>query len=280
MNKKKLWIIIPAHNEEKRIEHTLREYSYFWDRVVEEGKGSVDYKILVIINNSQDKTLEIVDKWAKKNSRIDYRDIKPGGKGFAIKEGFRLSLALETRERDSYIGFVDADCATGPEEFYRLYRKLDYVSKKGYQYKGNVDKRKWNGGVIASRYMKGSVVQPKQSLVRIICSRIFNGWINGLMWLGIRDTQCGAKIFTAEAIKNIVEDLGITKWAFDVDLIHNLKKKGYYVLEIPTVWADKEYSKINFMEAGPKMALAVLRLRLLNSPLRFFIDFYDFIRLR
>jgi hypothetical protein len=40
-----------------------------------------------------------------------------------------------------------------------------------------------------------------------------------------RDTQCGAKIFRRNAIKTIVNELGITQWAFDVDLLYKLKRK-------------------------------------------------------
>ena len=55
----KISIIIPAYNEEKRIENTLKEYCEFF-------KGKMDFEILVVINNTTDKTEEIVKKYAKK----------------------------------------------------------------------------------------------------------------------------------------------------------------------------------------------------------------------
>jgi len=88
-----------------------------------------------------------------------------------------------------------------------------------------------------------------------------------------KDTQCGAKLFKKEAIKKIVNKLNITKWAFDVDLLYNLRKEGFVVKETKTTWSDKKYSNINFKEAGPMMIWALIKLRLLNSPLKNLVKF-------
>jgi hypothetical protein len=98
-----------------------------------------------------------------------------------------------------------------------------------------------------------------------------------LLLLPYKDTQCGAKLFKREAVDNIWNDLGLTRWACDPDMLFQLKRKGYKVKEFPTVWSDKAYSKINFMKAGPKMALAIIRLRLLYSPFKFVVKAYDII---
>ena len=90
-----------------------------------------------------------------------------------------------------------------------------------------------------------------------------------------RDTQCGAKLFKRAAIAKALPELNMTKWAFDLDLIYSLRRKGYKIREAQTIWRDREYSKINFMKSGPMMALAVFRLRLLNSPFKDFIRIYD-----
>jgi hypothetical protein len=119
------------------------------------------------------------------------------------------------------------------------------------------------------------MVEPKPTLQRIISSRIFNYWIRALFMFPYRDTQCGAKIFKKYALQKVVSSLLITKWAFDVDLLYNLRKHKFKINEVPTAWSDKEYSKINFMRAGPLMALSMLRLRLLNSPFKFVVDFYN-----
>lgn len=249
----KISIVIPAHNEEKRIRKTLDEYGRFFEKIRKEQKD-FDFEILIVINNTQDKTEDIVKDYSKKYKEIIYLNFERGGKGFAVIEGFKDSLK---RDND-LIGFVDADNSTDPEAFYDL-----------------VEKIQGNDGVIASRYMKGSKVEPKQTKQRIIASRVFNFLIKSLFLMTYKDTQCGGKLFTRRTVEEILSPLTITKWAFDVDLLYNLKKKRFKILETPTIWRDKEYSHVNFKKAAPLMALAVIRLRILNSPFKNFIKIYD-----
>jgi len=250
--KPKLSIIIPAYNEEKRIGKTLKSYSIYFNRLVK--KKELDYEILVIINNTTDNTEDIVKKIAQKNKKIKYLNIKPGGKGFAVIQGFKNAL----KRNNNLIGFVDADESTPPQAFHYLIKTI-----------------KNNSGVIASRYHKKSVINPKQNLKRIISSRIFNILIRSLLFLPYKDTQCGAKLFTSKSIKSVLPKLTMSQWAFDVDLLYNLKKLKFRIIEVPTIWADKTDSKINFFTVGPFMALGVIRLRILNSPFKFLIRFYD-----
>jgi len=248
----KISIIIPAHNEEKRIGRTLERYSLFFKRKKKEKE--IDFEILVVLNACTDDTLKVVEGYAKKFKEIVYLDLEKGGKGYAIIEGFKDALK---RDND-LIGFVDADMATSPESFYDLVKQINNY-----------------GGIIASRYVKGSVVRPKQSIGRIIASRIYNMLIRFLFLLPYRDTQCGAKLFKRKALEKSLPNIGMTKWAFDLDLIYNVRKQEFAIKEVPTVWSDKEYSTINFAKAGPWMALAVIRLRILNSPMKRFIRVYD-----
>jgi len=247
----KVAIVIPAHNEEKRIGKTLEEYGNFFKNL--KNQKILDFEIIIVINNTSDKTEIIVKKFCEKNPEIKYLNFKQGGKGFAIIEGFKEALK---DENNSLIGFVDADIATPPYAFYDLIKNI-----KNY------------GGIIASRYVKGAIVKPKQSIRRIIVSRIFNFLVRVLFFMPYKDTQCGAKIFKREVIEKVVDKIGITQWAFDVDLLYKIKKQKFRIKEHPTIWADKEYSKINFMKAGPRMALSIIRLRIVNSKFKDMICF-------
>jgi glycosyltransferase involved in cell wall biosynthesis len=249
----KIGIIIPAYNEEKRIGNTLEKYGKFFENLRD--KKVIDYSIIVVINNTRDKTEEIVKIYARHNKRITFLNLKPGGKGFAVKEGFKEAIK---DEYNNLIGFVDADCSTPPEAFYDLIK--------------NIGK---HGGIIASRYLKGAKVDPKPSLQRMIVSRMFNILFRILFQMNYKDTQCGAKVFQREIVKKVVNKMDITQWAFDIELLYKIKKEGYEVVEHPTVWADKEYSKINFMRSGPLMVLAIIRLRLIHSKLNFLVRFYN-----
>jgi glycosyltransferase involved in cell wall biosynthesis len=249
----KISIIIPAYNEEKRIERTLKEYAEFFKNLKKQ--KLIDFEILVIINNTRDRTPEIVKNFSKKYKEIKYLNFKEGGKGFAITEGFKEAMKYKKNE---LIGFVDADMSTRPEAFYDLVNNI-----KNYD------------GIIASRYVKGAIVNPKQSIQRIIVSRIFNLLIRTLFFMNYKDTQCGAKLFKPYVLKAIIDELVITKWAFDVNLLYCMKRKGFKIKEFPTVWSDMEYSKLNFKKSGPLMALSVLRLRIVNSPFKDFMRLYD-----
>ena len=125
----KLCIIIPACNEEKRIGRTLKEYCRFFSK-----KLKSDFEIIVVINNTNDRTEEIVKNHRKKCRELKYLNLKQGGKGFAVIQGFKEALKKDF----DLIGFVDADMATPPRSFYDLIENI-----KDYD------------GVIASRYILG-----------------------------------------------------------------------------------------------------------------------------
>lgn len=243
---------MPAYNEEKRIGKTLDVYSAYFENLRK--KRILDYEILVIINAATDNTKKIVKKAKKKNPRIFYLDLVQGGKGYAVIEGFKIAL----NKKNDLIGFVDADMATSPSSFKEL---IDNIGE--------------HDAIIASRYIKGARVIPPNTFRRLIVSRIFNNLVRAFFLMPYKDTQCGAKLFKKKALQNTIKSLTLSHWAFDVDLIYNLRKEGFKIIEYPTVWVDKKYSKINFFKAGPLMFLAILRLRLINSPFKGLISLYD-----
>ncbi len=248
----KIAIIIPAHNEEKRINKTLRAYSEYFEDLM--NKDLLEYKIIVVINASRDKTLTIVKDMEQKNKRITYLDLERGGKGYAVIEGFKTAI----QENNDLIGFVDADMATPPEAFHDLIIRLS-----GYD------------GIIASRWMKGSIIKTKQATLRRISSRTFNFLVKSILLLNFKDTQCGAKLFTSKAIKKVIPSLGMSQWAFDIELLYNLKINGFKIAETPTVWEDQKESKLNITKVSFQMFTSIIRLRLFNSPFKFIIDTYD-----
>ncbi len=248
----KIAIIIPAYNEEKRIGKTLKSYLDYFNSLKK--SKTLDYEVIVAINATKDKTKEIVISFQANNNNLSYLDLKEGGKGYAIIEGFKEAL----NRKNDLIGFVDADMATSPEQFYLLIKNIR-----------NYD------GIIASRYVKGAKVIPPNTFRRLVVSRIFNFLVKIFFLMPYKDTQCGAKLFKRKAVEKILNSLTLSQWAFDVDILYNLRKTGFKIVEFPTEWIDKKYSTINFWKAGPLMLLAILRLRILNSPLPRIIEIYD-----
>lgn len=246
-------IVIPAHNEEKRIKNTLENYGSFF--LEKKKKGEInDFEILVVINNTQDKTEEIVKEFSKKYKEIRHLNFKQGGKGFAIMGGFKDALKRD----NELIGFVDADMASPPEAFYELVKNI-----------GRYD------GIIADRWHKKSKIIPKQSLFRRFISRGYNIIVRVLFLMPFRDTQCGAKLFKRKVIEDNQKKLKTINWNFDIALLYCLRKESNAKIKsIPTIWHDEKGSKVNLKRTPIMMFASSMRLRLIHSPFEFIVRFY------
>jgi len=249
----KVSIIIPAHNEEKRISNTLEEYCKFFEKR-KKTKELKDFEILVVLNACTDRTIEIVKKAEKRFKEIKHLEFELGGKGFAVKEGFKESLKKDF----DLIGFVDADMATSPEAFDDLVNNIN-----GYD------------GIIGSRWIGGSVIKTKQPFLRRVMSRGFNFIVRSLFLLPYIDTQCGAKLFKRKTLERVITSIGATKWAFDVDLLYRLNKEDFKIKEFPTIWEDKEKSKLNIKKVPFQMFASIIRLRLIYSPFKDLVRLYN-----
>ena len=242
-----LSIIVPAHNEEHRLPKMLDEYLPFFAR----SYGN-DFEMLVVINGSSDETERIARKYAVKYPQlrciVEPRKI---GKGGAIIVGF-------AQAGGTLVGFVDADGSTPPVSFQDLVNNI-----------GQAD------AIIASRRLRGAQVSPRQPWSRRMASRLFNMMVPLLFGLPFSDTQCGAKLIKSQAIRQILPNLGITRWAFDVDLLFQLRQAGYKTIEIPTVWHDVAGSRLEIGRALMEMFAPLIRLRLLYSPFKGIVAFYD-----
>lgn len=239
----KLAIVIPAYNEEKRIQRTLEAYTRFFDSLVK--KKILTYELIIVINNTRDATPQIVQSFQKKNPAIRSLQFVQGGKGFAITEGFREAL----RRNFDVIGFVDADMSTEPQYFYELAQRL-----------GEYD------GTIASRYEPTSKVYPRPTRMRVFVSRVFNFMVRTLFLMPYRDTQCGAKLFRREVIKTVLPQFTITEWAYDIDLLYLARKNCFVIRSVPTVWHDAEGSTLRLVGGSLDMFFSIIQLRLLHSP--------------
>jgi hypothetical protein len=144
---------------------------------------------------------------------------------------------------------VDADGATPPRAFLDLVKKIGVADC-----------------VIGSRWMPGAVIHQSQTGNRQFASRVFHLIVQLLFWLGIRDTQCGAKVMKREVIEKIHSRLQIADMAFDINLLVSIKRAGFRILEAPTEWTDKAGSKVALVRASLTMFLSVIRVRLIYWP--------------
>lgn len=239
-----LLLLVPAYNEEERIGPVLREYAEYFQR-----EFTGPFELVVVLNGCRDNTLGVVEGIAKEFPSIRALNFpEPIGKGGALIEG--LKLAGQT----DLVGYVDADGATGPAEFLYLVRRLADT---------NAD------CVIGSRWLPESVLHQSQTTLRRFFSRSFHSIVEALFWMGIKDTQCPAKLMRREAVERIHPFLRIADLAFDVNLLYSLKHAGFSVVEVPIEWTDKVGSKVtqSLLRSSLVMFLSVVRLRLIYSPL-------------
>jgi len=240
-----LLILVPAYNEERRIEPVLRDYAQFFGR-----NYTGEFLIVVVLNGCTDNTLGVVRRVAAEFPTVHALEFREAiGKGGALIEGLKLA------EHADLIGYVDADGATPPHAFLDLARHT-----------GEAD------CVIGSRWVPGAVIHQSQTGHRQFASRVFHKIVQLLFWLNIHDTQCGAKVIKREVVEKIHPYLRIADMAFDINLLVAIKRAGFRVLEVPTEWTDQAGSKVVLFRSSLTMFLSALRVRLIYSP------FYQWLR--
>jgi len=221
-------IVIPAHNEERRIERTLRAYR--------RGFPQDDVRFVVALDGCVDHTSEIVRRQAGDDTRVLVHEFPKLGKGGVLMETFRRCDA-------DLVAFVDADCATPPAELARLTELAAEAD-----------------GVIASRRMPASFTPCTRRRGRSLTSSGFAWGVRHLFHLPYADTQCGAKVLHRRVADCVVPLMSSRDFLFDVDLLLVAQRLGFAVVEVPTVWIDQEGSKLSPGRDASRMLKSALRL--------------------
>jgi glycosyltransferase involved in cell wall biosynthesis len=223
-------VVIPAHDEEDRIDSTLRAY--------ERGLPEPDVRFRIALDGCRDGTADVVREHAMADRRVDLLEFAKLGKGGVLMEAFRRCDA-------DLIAFVDADGATPPSELARL---VEVVVSGGADI------------AIASRRHPASVTPGDRPLGRRLTSAGFAFGVRRLFDLPFSDTQCGAKVLRRSTAERIVPLLSSRDFLFDVDLLVVGRTLGYEIVEVPTVWIDKAGSKLRAGADARRMAASALRL--------------------
>jgi glycosyltransferase involved in cell wall biosynthesis len=235
-----LLLLIPAYNEEARIEPVLREYAEYFQK-----SYPGNFQLIVVLNGCRDNTLSVVRRVAAEYPTIkDLEFREPIGKGGALIEGLKLAPLADV------IGYVDADGASPPRAFHDLVKLLDSADC-----------------VIGSRWLPGAVLHQAQPRLRRFTSRCFHLIVELFFHMHIKDTQCPCKAIRRAAIERIHSSLRIADLAFDVNLLVSLDRAGFRILEVPTEWTDKVGSKVtaSLFRSSLVMFLSVFRLWLIYS---------------
>ncbi len=218
-----LSIIIPAHNEEKRLPPTLEQVFAFLD------KQDYEAEVLVIENGSTDRTYEIAQSFASqhKNLHVIWEDGR--GKGLAVRRGM-----LEARGQ--YRLMCDADLSMPIVEVTK------FLSCDTAEFDIAIASREAPG---AARY--------NEPRYRHLGGRLINLIIRLLILPGLQDTQCGFKCFRAEVADDLFKRQTLMGWSFDIELLFIARRHGYRIIEIPIDWYYRSESKVNAMRDAVRM---------------------------
>jgi dolichyl-phosphate beta-glucosyltransferase len=90
---------------------------------------------------------------------------------------------------------------------------------------------------------------------------VFNFIVRTLTVKGINDTQCGFKLFSAEAANSAFPLLRIQDFCFDVEVLYICQKKRYRIVEVPVNWTDIPGSKVKLLRDSLRMFKDVVKIR-------------------
>jgi dolichyl-phosphate beta-glucosyltransferase len=229
-----LSIVIPAYNEEKRLQSTIQKLDVYlahnpWDFV----------EILIVDDGSSDGTAALIQKQADSNPV--YKLVRnPGnrGKGFAVKNG-----ALSAR--GEWVLVTDADLSAPIDD-------LGKLIKAAMDQKADI--------AIGSRAIDRSLVSVRQPVFREYSGRFFNLVMRALTGLAFKDTQCGFKLFHQKTVQSIFSRQVIEGFGFDVEDLFLARLLGFRTVEVPVRWANVEGTKVS-LASGLNGFLDLLRVR-------------------
>ena len=214
-----LSLVIPAYNEAAKIERDLEAARQFLE------SQSYSSEILVVDDGSRDDTRTVADNYGEKNGseKVRFRILSYSqnrGKGYAV----RFGVANAQGQR---IAFVDAGLCV----------PLSYLNRGLEQIEAG------NDVAIASRRMAGTKIVTAQPLYRRLGSKVF--WLVVQTFMGVRvsDTQCGFKVYSARAAKEIFSRVTTDGFMFDIEALRIATRLGFKQSEFAVEWSNDSDSR-------------------------------------
>lgn len=228
-----LSVIVPAYNEELRLERPLLEArDYFRAR----GRS---VELIAVDDGSSDGTSALVRRLAEDTPELRLIRLPANrGKGYAVRTGV-------VNARGRRVLFADADGATPISEIERLDAALDEGADVA----------------IGSRALESLEVQVRARIHRRVMGRCFHLLVQLLTVDGIRDTQCGFKLFRAEAAHDLFSRMRMDGFSFDVEVLLMARRGGWRIAEVPVNWAHQPGSRVNLVTDSVRMAADLFAIR-------------------
>lgn len=228
-----LTIVIPAYNEAKRLPRTLEALRAM------SSEHRID--VIVVDDGSTDGTADAIHDAMVAADGVVIRLEHNVGKGAAV----RLGVAHATGRN---ILVMDADLATDLSCLDRLLDELERVDV-----------------AIGSRAVAGSRVIESQRIRRIM-GRSFNRLARLLLDLEVADSQCGFKMFRADAAHLLFDLSRVDGFAFDAEILHIASILGLSVREVPVTWTAIPESKVRPVRDSLRTLKELLSIRRDTTP--------------
>lgn len=221
-----LSVIIPAWQEAKRMHTTVDGVARL--------RAALPYPVEVILvdDGSTDGTADLAAAAGMKVIRRPHR-----GKGAAVRAGMLAANGM-------YRMIADADWSMCPEQALLMLPPVLH----GYDV------------AIASRELPDSQ-RSGEPAWRHWIGRTYNQLVQQVVLPGILDTQCGFKVFRAEAARAIFSRTHEDGWAFDVEVLAIAREYGLRVVEVPIDWHHDRNSRVRPLRDAPSMFAALFRIR-------------------
>ena len=210
----KLAIVIPTYNEAETIPSLIKELFEKIKQLVEK------LDVLIIDDSSPDGTADIVRELGNKYEKITViQRPKKMGLGAAYKEGFRYILEKLDSE---LIVQMDADHSHQPSEIPNMLEKI-----KNFDF------------LVASRHVEGSDVIG-WGMWRKMTHSIAGAIASVCAKIEIKDSTSGFRMFRKKTLEKVDFDkIRSDGFAFQIEVLHQLKQLDMKGLEVPTVFINR-----------------------------------------
>lgn len=210
-------VVIPVWNEEKRIRATLKEFCEYRHTALHFSE------IIISDDGSVDHTREQCASGGDSRVRVIGEPAIHHGKGWAVQQGI-----LAVSRSSDWILVADADCSVPVRDLDAL---LPFSAT--------------HDVVIGSRAVHGAVIEFHQPWWREVLGKMGNRLIQLILLRGMRDTQCGFKLYRRD-IQKAAQCLRIPGWGYDFELLYLAKKAGMRIAEVPVHWRHSPRTKVRW----------------------------------